>query len=123
MSVRRLNTTHGMPMAGFWTSEGGRGMGEGRASADGARWMAVGRSADPDARVAGERATRLALTGPDAKLLIVFGSHTYDPVALAEGIAAAAPGVPEIGCSTPGEIPPDGPAGSAGLVTPDSSIG
>jgi len=92
-------------------------MGDGRASADGARWMAVGRSADPDARVAGEQAARLALTGPDAKLLIVFGSHTYDPVALAEGIAAAAPGVPVIGCSTRGEIAPDGPAESTVVVT------
>src|SRR2546430_1264898 len=92
-------------------------MGDGRGSADGAGWMAGGRSGDPDARVAGEQAARLALTGPDAKLLIVFGSHTYDPVALAEGIAAAAPGVPVIGCSTRGEIAPDGPAERTVVVT------
>ena len=92
-------------------------MGDGRASVDGARWMGVGRSADPDARQAGAQATRLAVTHEGAKLLIVFGSHSYDPVALAEGIASAAPGVPVIGCSTRGEIAEDGPAEHTVVVT------
>src|SRR5579859_7999829 len=92
-------------------------MGDGRTSADGARWMGVGRSGDPDARTAGREATRLALSGTDPKLLIVFGSHAYDPVALANGIAEAAPGIPTIGCSTRGEIASDGPAERTVVVT------
>src|SRR5436309_6417648 len=81
------------------------------------RWMGVGRSADPDARAAGTEATRRALTGPDPKLLIVFGAFDYDPSALAGAVAAVAPGVPVVGCSTSGEIAPDGPGDATVVVT------
>jgi hypothetical protein len=92
-------------------------MADGRLSADGARWMGVGRSLDPDARTAGAQAAELAVRGTDVKLLVVFGSHSYDPADLVEGIAAVVPGVPTIGCSTRGEIAPDGPAENSVVVT------
>jgi hypothetical protein len=87
------------------------------ASRDGSRWMGVGHSADADARRAGAEATRQALHEADPKLLIVFSGHRYDPRALYEGIAEAAPGVPVIGCSTSGEIATEGPADGTAVVT------
>jgi hypothetical protein len=92
-------------------------MADGRVSADGARWMGVGRSVAPDPGTAGVEASCPTLNGDDPKLLVVFGSHSYDPVALAEGIASVAPGIPAIGCSTRGEIAPDGPAERTVVVT------
>src|SRR2546430_17093669 len=83
----------------------------------GDRWMGVGRSTQPDAHAAGAEATRRALSGADPRLVIVFGAFDYDPVALAQGVAAAAPGVPVIGCSTSGEIAPDGPGDGTVVVT------
>ena len=79
--------------------------------------MGVGRSTQPDAHAAGAEATRRALSGADPRLVIVFGAFDYDPVALAQGVAAAAPGVPVIGCSTSGEIAPDGPGDGTVVVT------
>ena len=81
----------------------------GAGTADGSRWMGVGRCADDDPRVAGSQATGQALRGDDPKLLIVFGAHRYDPVELAAGVVHAAPGVLMIGCSARGELAPDGP--------------
>jgi hypothetical protein len=81
-----------------------------------ARWMGVGRSALPDARGAAAEATRRALAGADPKLLVVFAAIGYDPAALVEGIAGVAPGVPLIGCSTNGEIAPDGPGDGTVVV-------
>ena len=78
-------------------------------TADESRWVGVGRSDDQDARLAGAQATRQAVHGDDPKLLIVFSAHRYDPVELAAGVAAVAPGVPSIGCSTRGELARDGP--------------
>src|SRR2546430_16293209 len=83
----------------------------------GARWMGVGRSSAADARGAGAEAARRALVGADPKLLIVFAAVGYDPAALAEGVAGAAPGVPVVGCSTNGEITPDGPGEGTVVVT------
>src|SRR5437773_3289410 len=83
----------------------------------GYRWMGVGRSSLPDAHAAGAEAARRALSAADRRLVIVFGALDYDPAALAQGIAAAAPGVPVIGCSTSGEIAPDGPADGTVVVT------
>src|SRR2546423_2869767 len=81
------------------------------------RWMGVGQSRAADAHAAGVEATRRALTGTDPRLLIVFGAYDYDPVALARGVADTAPGVPVVGCSTSGEIAPDGPADGTVVVT------
>src|SRR5256714_13225136 len=83
----------------------------------GARWRGVGRSSAADARGAGAEAARRALVGADPKLLIVFAAVGYDPAALAEGVAGAAPGVPVVGCSTNGEITPDGPGEGTVVVT------
>jgi len=81
------------------------------------RWLSVGRSADPDSRRAGAEATRQAIQGEDPKILVVFGSADYDAAALIAGIRQAAPDVPIVGCSTRGEITPDGPADRAVVVT------
>lgn len=83
--------------------------------AHGNRWLAVGRSSDPDARTAGAEAAAQALTGTDAKLLVVFCSDAFDLPALLEGINETAGGVPLVGCSTAGEISGSGP-GDAGVV-------
>jgi hypothetical protein len=85
--------------------------------AQGTRWMGVGRSSDSDARRAGAEAARRALRGDDPQLLIVFSADEYDPVALVEGVAEVAPGVPMIGCSTRGEIAPDGAGDGTAVVT------
>jgi len=79
------------------------------------RWLAVGQSADPDARAAGRAAATAALAGEEAKLLVVFCSDRYDLAELSAGIADAAGDVPTIGCSTAGEISTTGP-GDAGVV-------
>src|SRR5688572_15317122 len=79
------------------------------------RWLAVGRSAEPDARAAGAEAAAQALTGADARLLVVFCSDSYDLPALLAGINDTTGGVPLIGCSTAGEISGTGP-GDAGVV-------
>ncbi|HYN64058.1 MAG TPA: FIST N-terminal domain-containing protein, partial [Candidatus Limnocylindrales bacterium] len=80
------------------------------------RWMAVGRSQDPDAHRAGSEAVAAALTGgDDARLLIVFAANRYEPAALVAGIRASSGDIPLIGCSTAGELASSGP-GDAGVV-------
>src|SRR4051812_18617006 len=72
------------------------------------RWMGVGRSSEADSRTAGRAAARAALTGAGPSLLVVFGSSGYDPGQLLAGVHDAAGEVPVIGCSTAGELAPDG---------------
>jgi hypothetical protein len=79
--------------------------------------MGVGRSADRDSYVAAAEAARAALRGTEGKLLLVFAGIDHDPKQLARGLADAAPGVPVIGCSTHGEIGPDGPLDGSVVVT------
>lgn len=69
-----------------------------------ASWMSVGYAVDPQARNAGAAAARAALTGPDAKLLVVFFALTLDPAELLAGIRSISGPVPLIGCPTAGEI-------------------
>ena len=68
------------------------------------RWLGAGQSIDPDSAAAGREATREAMTGEDAKLLIVFSSDAYDLPVLLASINETSGGVPLIGCSTAGEI-------------------
>src|SRR5581483_3564567 len=75
------------------------------------RWLAVGRSDDPDPRRAGGYAAARALVGTDPALLIVFCSGPTDPGAVLAGIADVADGVPLIGCSAEAVMAPDGPGG------------
>lgn len=82
-----------------------------------ARWLAAGSSTDPDSRRAGQLAARDALEADDAKLLIVFAAEQHDLDALLSGINETSGGVPLIGCSTAGEISPDGPLESSVVVT------
>jgi hypothetical protein len=79
------------------------------------RWMGVGRSAEPDSRTAATEAARSAMTGPEAKLLLVFAGIDHDPAALLDAFRAVAPGVAVVGCTTHGEIGPGGP--TDGTVT------
>ena len=83
----------------------------------GDRWLAVGRSGDPDARRAGVEAARAALTGADPRLLIVFCWDGYDLAELLEGIASEAGSVPLVGCSTAGEISASGPGDNGVVIT------
>jgi hypothetical protein len=80
------------------------------------RWTATGASHDPDPRRAGLEAASQALTGDDARPLVVFASGAYDLKQLLAGVADVVGDVPVIGCSTAGEISTDGP-GTAGVVT------
>lgn len=80
------------------------------------RWLAMGRSGDPDASRAGATAARQALTNADARLLLVFCSGAYDLEALVAGINGESGGVPLIGCSTAGEIATSGPSDASVVV-------
>ncbi|HWH93129.1 MAG TPA: FIST N-terminal domain-containing protein [Baekduia sp.] len=80
------------------------------------RWAGVGRSAHPDAAIAGRDATRAALSEhDDAGLLIVFASGAYDLRPLAAEISDVAAGIPVVGCSSAGEIDASG-AGVGSVV-------
>jgi hypothetical protein len=82
-----------------------------------ARWLAVGSSAHPDPRQAGADAAAAALTGPDAKLLIVFCAGDRDPAAVLAGINETSGGVPLVGCSAGGEFVAAGPSQGQVVVT------
>lgn len=77
-------------------------------SRDGRRWMGVGQSAHPDSHAAADAAGRAAMVGADPKLMIVFAGIDHDGTAMLDALGRIAPGVPVIGCSTHGEIGPDG---------------
>jgi hypothetical protein len=81
------------------------------------RWMAVGRSGDPDGRRAGSAAAGQALLHGDAVLLIVFAAPSYDLSELLRGINERSGGVPLIGCTTAGEIATSGPEDGSVVVT------
>ena len=66
--------------------------------------MGVGSSSAPDSAAAGAAAARAALTGADAKLLVVFCSASYDAQQVLDAINEVSGGVPLIGCVTAGEI-------------------
>ncbi len=73
------------------------------------RWMGVGRSTHPDSYPAALAATHRAIIGDQPKLLLAFAAIGHDPETVLAGLRAGAPGVPVIGCSTHGEMSPDGP--------------
>jgi hypothetical protein len=79
------------------------------------QWTATGSSTNPDGRSAGAEVASAALSGDDAKLLVVFSSEAYDLPQLLAGINEVAGEVPVIGCTTAGEIAAAGP-GSASVV-------
>jgi hypothetical protein len=67
-------------------------------------------SAKQDAFDAGKEAALAAVAKLSMKpiMLWVFGAITYDQQKLLDGVAAAAPGVPVVGCTTDGEISSQG---------------
>jgi hypothetical protein len=81
------------------------------------RWVGVGHSTAGDARTAGAEAARAALEGDDPKLLVVFCSNEFELPELIAAIAGEAPETPLIGCSTAGEIGPEGAATKSVVVT------
>jgi hypothetical protein len=81
------------------------------------RWVAVGHSNHPEARVAGAAAAEAALHRDDAKLLVVFASDSYDLPALLDAVAKRAGDTPLIGCSTAGQISPQGPTDASVVIT------
>ena len=86
------------------------------ASRDGRRWMGVGQSEHRDSRTAAMAAGRAALVGDDPKLLIVFAGIDHNGAAMLDGLRAVADDVPVIGCSTHGEIGPNGAQDGTVLV-------
>jgi hypothetical protein len=80
------------------------------------RWLGVGK-ADGETVDAAARACEAALTGEDAKLLVVFCSQSHDLQALVETIDERSGGVPLIGCSTAGEYAASGPGENGVVVT------
>jgi hypothetical protein len=87
------------------------------------RWMGVGRSTAVDSRSAAIEAAGGAITGPEPKLLMVFVAITHDAVAVLDGLREAAPGVPVVGCTTHGEISPDGPTDGSITVSAIGGVG
>jgi hypothetical protein len=81
------------------------------------RWVGVGHSDNADAFTAGVEAATRALSGKDARLLIVFCGDGYDLPELLRGINQTSGGVPLVGCSTAGEIATSGPGDSGVVVT------
>jgi hypothetical protein len=81
------------------------------------RWLAVGRSAEPEGNDAGRQAAADAITSSDVRLLIVFSTGACDPHDVLAGIAQVAPGVPLIGCSSSSAIHPHGPQHDSVVVT------
>jgi len=81
------------------------------------RWFGVGHSNEGDAERAGATATRDALGGRRASLLIVFSSDCYDPGALLRGIEAESDGAPLVGCSTAGELSAEGAGDRSVVIT------
>jgi hypothetical protein len=81
------------------------------------RWAAVGRSAHPDAAMAGLEAAQAALGGhDDPGLLLVFAGGTYDLPVLIAAITEIAAGIPLVGCTSAGEIDASGPATGSVVV-------
>jgi hypothetical protein len=81
------------------------------------RWMAVGASPLTDSYAAGREAAQRAVEGADTRLFIVFAGIGHDPQRVTEGVQSVVPGVPIVGCSTHGEIGPDGPRDGSVMVT------
>jgi hypothetical protein len=76
----------------------------------------VGRGEGLDGVAAAREAATEATAGDDPKLLLVFASDALDPRKVLDGVSAAAPGVPLIGCSTAGEISAQGPGDESVVV-------
>jgi hypothetical protein len=80
-------------------------------------WVGVGRSSSQNAADAGDEAALTAIADRDAKLLIVFCSHSYELQELLDAINEHSHGAPLIGCSTAGEIAASGVRDSSVVVT------
>ena len=86
-------------------------------ASDSSRWVGVGYSDDQDSKAAGSAAAEAALREADPALVLVFCSDSYDLESLLAAINARSGGAPLIGCSTAGQIGPNGPGDSSVVVT------
>ena len=85
--------------------------------------IAIARTRQIDPREAcSELSAALFPAGSDPGLLLFFCSSSYDPVALADALNERFAGVHAIGCTTAGEIAPDG-YGTGGIVAIGFSSG
>lgn len=78
-----------------------------------ATWVGIGHSRAAESFRAGEEAAAQALermSHPPADLVFLFGSIRYDQETLLRGVASQIFRTPLVGCSTAGEILPEGPA-------------
>ncbi len=82
-----------------------------------ARWFGAGRSTDVDARAAGVQASRDALAGRTASLVVVFCPADIDMQAMLEGVRSETGDVPLIGCSGLAHLSQTGPAELAVVVS------
>jgi hypothetical protein len=98
-------------------AETGQGADGALASADGRRWVGVGRSNADDPRIAGRDAAAAALAEDEPKLVVVFCSDRYELRELLAGVAESSGGIPVIGCTTAGEITAAGAADRGVVVT------
>ena len=96
------------PIAGGHLADGDPG-------AAGHRWFGSGSAVGLPPREAGARATRLALSGRDPALLVVFCSALLDPAEVLAGVHEVAGDAPLIGCSGEAVLTADG-ATQAGVA-------
>jgi hypothetical protein len=81
------------------------------------RWVRVGHATGETGFDAGFAAAGQAIGDDEPALLIVFASEALDLPSLLKGITERSGGRPLIGCSTAGEIAPDGPDDASVVVT------
>ncbi len=81
------------------------------------RWFGTGRSSDADPQVAGASATRDALGGRRASLVVVFCPADIDFTAMLDGVRAEAGTVPLIGCTGIAHLAATGQAEPAVVVS------
>ena len=92
-------------------------------SRDGRRWMGVGQSGLRDTRAAATAAGRAALLGTDPKLAVVFAGIDHDPAAIGAGLRTVVGDTPVVGCSTHGEIGPNGALDDTVVVAMIGGVG
>ena len=81
------------------------------------RWVRVGHAVGDSAYEAGATAAAEAVRDAVPALVLVFASEQLESGPLLQGIASRTNGAPLIGCSTAGEIAPDGPGDASVVVT------
>lgn len=82
-----------------------------------ARWLSVGISTEDDSARAGAAAARDALTGRDAKLVVLFCTPHHDPAVVLAAVNEVSGDAPLIGCSSMAVFAACGPSEHGVVVT------